>query len=182
MEIILALGIFLLLSAVVIDIFFSSGREQRRGVSRQQVVASARAALELIAKDIRLGGVPLYPIYGPAPGYEAYPWLAIRFPDNSMTWYLGFPGIFDSRLVTCHLPPNTSGCNVPEPLTSERAEVESFKVFVTPVTDPFTFTATENKQPTITVSLTMKGKSSLRPEEQMKTTLQTTVVPRIYAR
>lgn len=192
LELVLALGIFLILTVVVIDVFLSSSREERRGLAREQIVASGRAALEQITRDIRLGLTPSagFNVLGACDSLASvYCEFEIRFADGSSTQYgfilLSFDPRFEQNLVTCHSPQPGVRCDLfgPTPtfLLTQAARVTAMTVRVSPVGDPFAPGSSVNQQPLVTISLTLQG-TGPRPEEQLTTTLQTSVASRHYER
>lgn len=178
LETVVALAIFLVVSMVVVDIFISASSQERRGVSREQVIASGRAALERITHDLRLGTPEgTYGMNG------TYPLLSIRNPDGSSTiYYTRITGLTD-QLAACTSPVGVTGCDPADtsawrPITTARAQVADFKVYVAPSTDPFLPGATSVEQPRTTIALTLRSLG--RANEQISTTIQTTVVSRYY--
>lgn len=172
LETVVAIGIFVLISGVVIDIFLTSGRTERQGVARQQVVSSARAALESITRELRLGAPVAF-------GAVASPALSVRRSDGLVSQYI-FHYSIPNQLATCTGLPCSSSSDF-RPLTIERAEVVDFKVYTWPASDPFAPGATVNEQPRTTIALTVRSRP--RPgDTPVTTTLQTTVVSRRYVR
>lgn len=172
LETVVALAIFLVLSTVVVDIFIQASSQERRGVSREQIIASGRAALERMTHDLRLGTPASYLSNGS-------PFLSVRNPDGSSTTYTTLIAAFPNQLVSCTTPVGLTGCADWRPMTTAGAQVTDFKVYVSPTTDPFVPGATAVEQPRITIALTLQSLG--RANEQITTTLQTTVVSRHYA-
>ncbi|MBI3115230.1 MAG: type II secretion system protein [Candidatus Kerfeldbacteria bacterium] len=196
LEVVLALGIFAILSVVVIDVYFSSGREERRGVARSQGAGSARFALEVMAREARLG-VPDYayyveqriPLVDGSGNPRALSMLAVVLPDNTTRVYRCVTRGTTSALAGDVACPASNGelqrsltgaAGTWESLTIEEAEVTSFQVFVTPSSDPFPADSTVNQQPKTTVSLVTVGIGNV--EDEVRTHFQTTVSSRNYVR
>lgn len=172
LETIVAIGIFVLISGVVIDIFLTSGRTERQGVARQQVVSSARVALEIITRELRLGAPEHFHF-----GLVASPVLSVRRSDGLVSQYGFSPSLIPNQLAVCTgLPCLNADFRA---LTIARAQVVDFKVYTWPASDPFAPGATVNEQPRTTIALTVR---SGRPGETVTTTVQTTVVSRRYVR
>lgn len=178
LETVVALAIFLVLSTVVVDIFIRASSQERRGVSREQIIASGRAALERMTHDLRLGTPE------GSYGISGFPFLTVRNPDGSSTIYTTWVPSFTDQIMSCTTPVGLTGCSMSSPtdwrpMTIAGARVTDFKVYVSPATDPFAPGATTVEQPRTTIAFTLRSLG--RANEQITTTLQTTVVSRHYA-
>lgn len=204
LEIIIALGIFGILSVTVIAVFLSSGREERRGIQQQEGVASARFIFESMARDVRLGSVN-YGAYTSVPlrdgaGLKPVDRLALRLADGTFFYYRCIAtqvqfnsviiqntaeqpcgSILSAGLTLHNRQIQTSTDTVSwTPLSIEGVDITSFKVFIEPAGEPTNTAAAEadRLQPRVTMALTVVG---INPNEQQTPTLiQTTVTSRRY--
>lgn len=194
LELVLTLGIFTIMALVIIDVFMSSGNEERRSATRSQAVGTSRSALELIVHDIRLStvdynfyatrGIALVNGAAVSPVSE----LVLLKPDKSQVFYRckvhGDTSAISNVDSPCpgvggELQRSLNGAILNwETLTVEDADIKTLKFYITPPTDPFAAGATDLRQPSITVVLTTQGTGQV--EKRVTTMLQTTATSRIY--
>ncbi len=196
LELLLTLAIFVIMAMVVIDVFISSGREERRGALRSESIGTSRSALELIARDARLGtvdydfyidnNIPLSVGASVTPVSE----LVLKMADQTRVYYRCVLRGDTSGIATTDQPcpffngeiqRSLNGAILNwEPLTVENVEIKSLYFYVTPPTDPTLSGATDLRQPQVTIVLTTRGIGS--SESSVTSSLQTTVSSRLYVR
>lgn len=196
LELLLTLAIFVIMAMIVIDVFVSSGREERRGVLRSESIGTSRNTLEMIARDVRLGTVD-YDFYTDntialSAGVNVSPVseLVLKMADQTRVFYRCIQRGDTSGIATTDQPcpflngeiqRSLNGAILNwEPLTVENVEIKSLLFYITPPTDPALSGATDLRQPQVTIVLTTRGLGS--SESSVTSTLQTTVSSRLYVR
>jgi len=186
-EMMVALAIFSVATTVIVDIFMTASRAQRRTLAIQKIQSDARYSMEAMAREIKMD-MTNYDWSGYSGGI-AVPEdeLALKDADDNSI-------VFKKSGENC--PAGTNNCLVVslddgttwESITSKGINVLDLKFYIYPSKDPFklvkigeVYTYETDDQPRVTIVLVAKGVGG-RPDEQQTVYLQTTVSNRIYRR
>jgi prepilin-type N-terminal cleavage/methylation domain-containing protein len=183
-EMMVVLAIFSIATVVIIDIFMTASRAQRRTLAIQKIQSDARYSMEAVAREIRMDSID-YDWSGYVGGITTpEDALALRDADGNSI-------IFKNDSENC--PAGTTNCLAVSlnggldwaSITSKGINVEDLKFYIDPLFDPFKmkadYTYASDQQPRVTIVLVTKGVGG-RPDEQKTVYLQTTVSNRIYRR
>lgn len=180
MEVLVVVAVFSTAMVAITDMFLIANRAERKVLGREELAATARVAVEQMARGVRQGRID-YGRYGdPDEGG------ALALADTRL-FLLGADGAtFSFRRSESGCPPGSSPCLIVEEngetasLTPEGAVVEQFTVIVNPVSDPFAAPpGAAVPQPSVTVVLALRSGSGA---SAASVRVQTTVTSRLYVR
>lgn len=175
-EIIVALGIFVIVVTLVTEIFTIIMSQQRRAYNIQQIHSDLRYTVEKIAQFIRLSTID-YNICNQS-GYCEGEDIYLR--DQNLQ-YIGIKKEND-QIKICE---SSESCILPdaewEALTSPDYKIVRFNIYYKPTSDPFGTPPSSNYQPRITlvIEADLPQKKLI---ERERITLQTTITSRVYKR
>ena len=179
------MGIFAIATAAALGIFVTSNQVQKRTANLQRELADARYALEVMAREVRMGAIDYgYDGYAsPLPFLESV--LAIRDADDQPIRFGRFDvGSGRYAIKVC----DQEICNVEDwlDITPEDLSIARLDFYISPAEDPFTWNgATVNypfdSQPLVTIVMQSVG-TYLEGEINRVVNLQTTVASRQYVR
>ncbi|HLD81678.1 MAG TPA: prepilin-type N-terminal cleavage/methylation domain-containing protein [Patescibacteria group bacterium] len=188
-ELVVATGIFLIVSTLATGIFILNNKTQRRTQTTQQLQSELSFAFEKIAREIRFGFI-YYPDFD-----GSLPSNTLELRDSQ-----GNPIIF--RLdagASCHSAEPTAKCVVMgvdlnadgmlqdaefTSLTTPDVMVHELRFYVFPTSDPFVDVSgfySINNQPEVTLVLKASNVTT-QIHERQTLLLQTTIVSRAYER
>jgi len=183
-EMMVVLAIFSVATVVIVDIFMTSSRAQRRTLAVQKIYSDARYSMEAVAREIKMDSID-YDWSGYAGGITVpEDALALRDADDNSI-------IFKNDSENC--PEGTTNCLAVSldggtswaSITSKGINVDDLKFYIDPLVDPFKMNASlgydSDHEPRVTIVLVTHGVGG-RPDEQKTVNLQTTVSNRIYRR
>lgn len=206
LEVVVTMGIFSIISLVIVDIFLNSSREERRTFGRQNIQANTRTILETIARDIRLGTID-YSFYAAKPLEDGglpkpVKSVGLIMPDGSKVYYHcvypnltwnGFPvpnqaceavdtlrtsGVVVTGDAEIRISSGQQISDAPI-LAAEGVRILDFSVLIQPASNPFGSNPAVFQQPRVTMSITSVGQG--RDVDTFKSLIQTTVTSRRYA-
>ncbi len=186
-ETVVALAVFSVATTYAVSVFVQSNTVQKRTANVQRVLADARYALEVMAREVRLGSLD-YDYYltqdidlNNMPLTQNNAILAVRDADNSQILFRRAQSAQAGRYV---IQVYASGQWLD--ITPEDLSVVRLSFYIFPAQDPFSWNDQLNgyqtdEQPRVTIILESK---SLHPDlaEAKATSLQTTVTTRKYVR
>ncbi|MFA5047495.1 MAG: prepilin-type N-terminal cleavage/methylation domain-containing protein [Patescibacteria group bacterium] len=165
MEMIIAAGLFAILSVVVSGIFMAANNLQQQAVSSERLQNDGRYILDKIAKEVR--------------GRE----VNLVYPSDNPTSTLSFKSDEFNDVVTFFYDSNSVWYDINgdfATLNSDDVEVIDLKFFTYPTKDPFSYVSPADIQPRVTVFLKMRNK--LQNKYQKEIFLQTTISSKYYRR
>lgn len=190
MEIVIAMGIFMVASLIIAQIFVNVQRAEARLRDSQVAATELRYLLDVMSREIRSDKIDYT---ASACGSNG----TIDAACDTLSLLTG-EGVAVSFHFNDSCFPTVSGAiggcvemrrgdqNLPwQPITSPALSIDSLKFYPTPLTDPFpangATAATPDVQPRVTMAL--KASSlAVRPQERVPFYLQTTATSRTYAR
>jgi|SRR3989344_1411832 len=184
-EVVVALGVFAIASTASLGIFVRSNQVQKRTANAQRQISDARYALEVMAREVRMGQVDYnYSGYdSPLPFLQNV--LAVRDVDDQPVRFRRFE-VETGRYViqVCGLA--TCGVNDWLDITPEDLSIERLDFYISPSQDPFVWDAglvdyPSDQQPLVTIVLETVG-TYQEGEVNKITNFQTTVASRKYSR
>lgn len=163
-EMIVALGIFLVVISMVVLFFNQSLVAQRRVFSSQNIQDNLRYAIEFMTREIRMGSG--FDVGEGAPSVRGYSYLlasdVLKF-KNSKGEFVTYSWDQNAALSNYHLILRNG-----QPIISQNVEVYDFA-----------FVLNQGlQQPRITIIIKAQIKDAKKPEEQIPIIVQTTVSPR----
>lgn len=183
-EMMVVLAIFSIATVVIVDIFMTASRAQRRTLAIQKIQTDAQYSLEAMAREIRMDSID-------------YAWSGyvggINIPDEELALRDADDNSIIFKKDSANCPTGTTNCLAVSlnggttwaSITSKGINVEDLKFYIDPPVDPFKvnagYTYDSDHQPRVTIVLVTKGVGG-RPDEQKTVYLQTTVSNRIYRR
>jgi prepilin-type N-terminal cleavage/methylation domain-containing protein len=183
-EMLVVLALFSITTTVIVDIFMTATRAQRKTLAAQKIQSDARFSMEAMAREARMDMID-YAYYGGTISEIPTTVLALRDQDDNQIIFKksneNCPTGIDQCLVV-----SIDGGNSWASITSGGIKVTSLNFYIAPTVDPFLLdtesgTYASDISPRVTITLTVEGVGT-RPEEQKVISLQTTVSSRIYRR
>lgn len=179
-EMVVAVGLFAIVSVVIAQLFATFSKTQQRAGINQKIQSDARVMLAQISDRIKTSEVD-YSAYGsaiPVPTDELY-----LIDENGLSVVIR-KSASDFASTSCPSAKSTPCLEISEdggttffPMTSENFTVESANFFVSPDTDPGSGGGTV--QPRVTFSLGVRN-AAADPALQAPTYVQSTVTTRVY--
>ncbi|TAK05564.1 type II secretion system protein [Patescibacteria group bacterium] len=180
MEVLVVVAIFSTAMVAVTDMFLIANRAERKVLGREELAATARVAVEQMARGVRRGSIDYARYADPAEGGP------LGLTDTRLFLSASGGGTFSFRRSESGCPTGSSPCLLVEEngetasLTPEGAVVEQFMVVVNPITDPFVSPpGSVVPQPSVTVVLALRSGSGA---SAASVRVQTTVASRLYVR
>lgn len=192
MEIVVAMGIFMVVSLVIAEIFVNVQRAQQRLRDNQVVATELRYLFDVVSREVRSDKIDYSPGACATSGSIAVSAAAdtlnlcsgdgtpVSFRLNSSCFTVG--GVSEGCAEVWR---NTGAGSSWQPITSQALTVDSLTFYVTPLTDPFPSNGATSSTPDVQprVTIVMKGTSlSARATDRTSFFLQTSVTSRTYAR
>lgn len=185
-EVIVALGIFSIATSYAISIFVQSNQVQKRTANMQRILSDARYALEVMAREVRMGHID----------YDYYAGQDISLDNMPLTQDNAVLAIKDAsnQEIRFRRQEAEEGRYVIQvynqgdwlDITPEDLSVERLSFYISPSADPFVWNSNlvdynSDQQPIVTIVL--ETKSLYRDLDTEKVShLQTTVAERKYVR
>ena len=184
-EVVVSMGVFAIATAAALGIFVTSNQVQKRTANLQRELADARYALEVMAREVRMGAIDYgYSGYAsPLPFLESV--LAVRDADDQPIRFGRFDvGSGRYAIKVC----DQEICNVEDwlDITPEDLSIARLDFYISPSEDPFTWNGAtvdypSDSQPLVTIVMQSVG-TYLEGETNRVVNLQTTVASRQYVR
>ena len=180
-EMVVALGIFLVASTAATSIFVSANKASRRTVGITRIGSDARWAMEKMVEDIRLGTVDYAAIISGTPTN----FLSLRTIDGQMISYSWVrqnnSDVCGAAAISCIVVSYNNGIRAS--MTPKGIDVRRLDFYVWPPKDPFVLAGDGRTvgQPRVTIVFETETIGS-KKEEQSRLSLQTTVSTRVYKR
>lgn len=165
MEMVIATGIFLIISLATLGLFSASLQGQRTALVQTRVGREAQLILETVTRKIRGSRVD-YAVYG---GTVTNPVTQLSLIDQADS-RIDF--IYDN--VNQELDISIDG-SAPRSISSSEAQITSLEFFIEPTTDPFGTGNQPAVQPRVTMVMTLQATES---KNQISVTVQQTVPQR----
>lgn len=189
-EVVVALSIFAIATVYSISIFVQSNIVQKRTANIQRVMADARYALEVMAREVRMGNIDYaYANYTRELGGSlTFPQaeLAIRDVLNQPIRFRRFQ--IEAGRYSLQVCSGQDVCGEGDwlDITPQNLSVVNLAFYIAPEKDPFTWDAAladypADQQPRVTIILETKSLYKDLPTERISH-LQTTVTSRKYVR
>lgn len=180
MELLVALALFAMTSALIADLFLTASRQQVRSRVWSRIQGDARLVLETISRELRDGMIDYR---DPQAGV-----LAIRDVDGRAVRFQRSVSDCAPKSPSCVRIGRESadGSMVWASLTSAETNTEAFDVAVDPAVDPYAWDPKRgayaaDAPPRVTVYLQITATTG-RPIDRPSIEAQTTVVSRMYRR
>jgi len=178
MEMIVAIGLFSIVSVIVAQLFITFNRTQRKAGISAELQSDMRVMMSQISERIRSGIID-YPAYG---GNIVYPVEALHIIDENGVAVT----IEKSASANCPDAESSPCLTISEdggtiyPMSSAEFVVDTVQFYVDPLTDPVPG-AGPDIQPRVTYALGVKSTSNNEVDQQ-PLYVQATVSSRIYFR
>lgn len=178
-EMIVAVGIFAIVSVLIAQLFVTFTRTQQRTTNQQQIQSDARIVLAQVSDRIRSGVID-YASYGAG---VSNPTESLFLVDEN-----GVPVVIaksnnsaecPSAEATPCLTISENGAT-PTPMSSDRFTVDVVQFYIDPITDPEPTTGPDI-QPRVTMTIGIQA-VNIDPALQAPTYIQTTASSRVYLR
>lgn len=192
MEIVVAMGIFMVVSLIIAEIFVNVQRAQQRLRDNQVVATELRYLMDVISREVRSDKIDYSPGACASSGSITISAAAatlnlctsdgtpISFRLNNSCFAIG--GINKSCVEVLR---NSGAGSSWQPITSQSLTVDSLTFWATPLNDPFPVSgataSTPDVQPRVTIALKVTSLTA-RPADRTSFFLQTSVTSRTYAR
>lgn len=156
-ELVIASGIMVIISGIVLSIYFPTVTIQKRSVDKARLQQETQLILELLAKDVRNGQID-YGYYGGTINVTE-PTLAIIGTDEVgaleyVVYGICFAETGENQMHVKRSATPIAGCDATfEALGAPDVEVTALSFFIKPATDPFLPSAPDLRQPRMTASL-----------------------------
>jgi len=178
-EMVVAVGLFSIVSVLIAQLFVLFNRAQVRSSLQQQMQSDARVMMAQLTDRIRAASIN-YPAYGASvtsPGNTLFlideNGIEVTFAQTSVE------ANCPSAAATPCLTVSEDGTNF-SPISSDKFTVDLVQFYVDPTTDPAEPTG-PNIQPRVTFAVEMTAISN-DPAQRVKANLQTTVSSRVYVK
>ncbi len=181
--------IFSIAAAILSEIFISFNQLHRRVADSAILGQDMRFAMELLVREARNDTIDYKAYGGTVNAVDSI--LKLKKRNGTQVWIaMGAPGALpgspscENTTIAHCLALSIDGGSTWSQITSNRVEVESFKVFVRPTVSPFVpvnGVYPNNIQPFVTVNLRLLYKAP-DPKERVTLQAQTTVSSRVYKR
>ncbi len=199
-EIMIVMGLFLIVTTAVVEIFVQTTRYGRQVVARAKIQDRVRGSLESMARTIRVSNIDYDSYDGGTLPAQPMTSIRLRNPNESYRWdgYSRPDWVIrlESDPTKCADLGSSSPCMILSEgwwsggdlaaFNPQGTVVEDLRFYVSPSKDPFalnrdTGTYASDDQPLVTVYLRVRG-LALKPSDEWVMSLQTTVTPRLYLR
>lgn len=191
MEIVVAMGIFMVASLVVAQIFVNVQRAEQRLRDNQIVATELRYLLDVMSREIRSDKIDYAASGCAGSGPQA---IALSCTTMNLLTGEGVSVSF-SFIPNCFTVSGVNGGCVQirrggagvswQDITSHALSIDSLTFYATPLTDPFPPNGATASTPDVQPRVTMVLKASslaVRPQERVAFYLQTSTTSRTYAR
>lgn len=185
METVVALAIFTVAATYSLAIFVQSNTVQKRTANIQRALSDARYALEVIAREVRMGQID-YSYYETPLGNMPLAILAIIDPDNNQLIFRRAESELGSERFVIQFY-DTEGEQWLD-ITPEDLNVIRLDFYITPAENPFLWQPdggyANNQQPMATIILeteSLHSEGNIETEPRV-THFQTTITSRKYSR